>query len=48
MVKVVDQVEDMNDMSKKGRHSTMHAYLILLHTLFMVTNVYHAYCYMLN
>ena len=38
----------MNEMSKRGRRSVMHAYVILLHTLFMITNVYHAYCYMIN
>ena len=38
----------MNEMSKGEDIATMHAYLISFHTLFMVTNVYHTYCYMFN
>ena len=37
----------MNEMSKVEDIATMHSYLILSHTLFMVTNV-HIYCYMFN
>ena len=38
----------MYEMNKEEAVASMHAYLILFHTLFMVTNVYHTCCYMFN